>query len=255
MSLPDDANKTDKQPLSQALFPPSVAGGIDRRDALATNKSSKATSREHVADSKATASTAHTSMLQPDVTPQADTNAPTPSTPSATELDYEAAVNALTLQFLHEFEATRVAALAWLIMLHRKAPRKILAINDGTFPALLKTLSDPSESVVTRDLVLLSQISKNSDDSYFTSFMVNLLKLFCTDRKLLETRGNLIIRQLCVSLSSERIYRVMADCLEKDEDVEFVSIMVQNLNNNLIAAPEMADLRRRLRNLDTRVCT
>ncbi|KAK4938729.1 hypothetical protein LTR28_009526 [Elasticomyces elasticus] len=51
------------------------------------------------------------------------------------DLDYEAAVNALTLQFLNEHEATRVAALAWLIMLHRKAPRKILAIHDGTFPA------------------------------------------------------------------------------------------------------------------------
>jgi vacuole morphology and inheritance protein 14 len=28
--------------------------------------------------------------------------------------------------------------------------------------------------------------------------------------------------------------------------------MVQNLNNNLITAPELADLRRRLRNLDSR---
>jgi vacuole morphology and inheritance protein 14 len=170
------------------------------------------------------------------------------------DLDYEAAVNALTLQFLHEHEATRVAALAWLIMLHRKSPRKILAIQDATFPALLKTLSDPSEAVVTRDLVLLSQISKSSDSSYFTSFMVNLLKLFCTDRRLLETRGNLIIRQLCLSLSAERIYRTLADCLEKDneDDIEFASIMVQNLNNNLITAPELADLRKRLRNLDSK---
>lgn len=47
--------------------------------------------------------------------------------------------------------------------------------------------------------------------------MVNLLKLFCTDKQLLQTRGNLIIRQLCTSLSPERIYRTMADCLEKDE--------------------------------------
>ncbi|KAK4990366.1 hypothetical protein LTR50_002540 [Elasticomyces elasticus] len=169
------------------------------------------------------------------------------------DLDYEAAVNALTLQFLNEHEATRVAALAWLIMLHRKAPRKILAIHDGTFPALLKTLSDPAESVVIRDLLLLSQISKNSDDSYFASFMVNLLKLFCTDRRLLETRGNLIIRQLCLNLSAERIYRTLADCLEKDEDMEFASIMVQNLNNNLITAPELSELRKRLRNLETRV--
>lgn len=179
---------------------------------------------------------------------------PSSETKPHNDLDYEAAVNALTLQFLHEHEATRVAALAWLIMLHRKSPRKILAIQDATFPALLKTLSDPAEAVVTRDLLLLSQISKSSDDSYFTSFMVNLLKLFTTDRRLLESRGNLIIRQLCLSLPPEKIYRTMADCLERDsdDDVEFASIMVQNLNNNLITAPELQDLRKRLRNLDSR---
>ena len=155
-----------------------------------------------------------------------DEEAPSPTAPSAklatpprplTDLDYTAAVGALTLHFLNEHEATRVAALLWLIMLHRRAPRKVLATNDGTFPALLKTLSDPAEAVVTRDLQLLSQIAKNSEDGYFTSFMVNLLQLFGTDRKLLEQRGNLIIRQLCVSLSAERIYRTLADCLEKDE--------------------------------------
>ncbi|KAI9822144.1 MAG: hypothetical protein M1832_003147 [Thelocarpon impressellum] len=175
-----------------------------------------------------------------------------PARQSMMDLDYAAAVNALTLQFLNEHEATRVGALSWLIMLHKKAPRKVLAINDETFPALLKTLSDPAEAVVTRDLQLLSQISRNSEDDYFASFMVNLLQLFCTDRRLLEMRGNLIIRQLCVSLSAERIYRTLADCLEKDEDVEFASIMVQNLNNNLITAPELAELRKRLKNLETR---
>lgn len=169
------------------------------------------------------------------------------------DLDYAAAVNSLTLLFLNDHEETRVAALTWLLMLHRKAPRKVVAFNDGTFPALLKTLSDPAEAVVTRDLQLLSQISRNSEDEYFASFMVNLLQLFSTDRKLLETRGNLIIRQLCVSLSAERIYRTLADCIEKEDDVEFASIMVQNLNNNLITAPELAELRKRLRNLETRV--
>jgi hypothetical protein len=97
---------------------------------------------------------------------------------------------------------------------------------------------------------------RNTEDAKFSSFMVHLIKLFATDRRLLETRGNLIIRQLCLSLSAERIYRTLADCLERDEDVEFASIMVQNLNNNLITAPELADLRKRLRNLDSRVrCT
>ena len=174
-----------------------------------------------------------------------------PSPLPVNDLDYAAAVNALTLQFLNEHEATRVAALSWLLMMHRKAPKKVLAFKDGTFPALLKTLSDPSESVVTRDLQVLSQISRNSEDGYFTSFMVNLLQLFSTDRKLLEVRGNLIIRQLCINLMPERIYRTLADCIEKDEDIEFASIMVQNLNNNLITAPELAELRKRLRNLES----
>ncbi|KMU88024.1 vacuolar protein involved in phosphoinositide metabolism [Coccidioides immitis H538.4] len=185
-----------------------------------------------------------------EITPQSTEQQAQPQ--PAADLDYAAAVNALTLQFLNENEATRVAALTWLIMLHRKAPRKVLAFHDGTFPALLKTLSDPAEAVVTRDLQLLSQISRNSEDSYFTSFMVNLLQLFSTDRKLLEVRGNLIIRQLCMNLSPERIYRTLADCLEKEEDIEFASIMVQNLNNNLITAPELADLRKRLRNLESK---
>ena len=164
------------------------------------------------------------SEMDPDGRKEGEPSMPTPppertSTPikSSVQLDYAAAVGALTLHFLNQHEATRVASLAWLIMLHRRAPRKVLATNDGTFPALLKTLSDPAEAVVTRDLQLLSQISKNSDDSYFNLFMTNLLQLFCTDRRLLETRCNLIVRQLCVSLSAERIYRTLADCLEKDE--------------------------------------
>lgn len=211
MSLSEDSRRSDNVPgtlqIPNAL---SALGkeltGVERRDSNLSSRLFKTVIKDQT-DARSVDGTR---------TPTpAEERGPSPRPPP--ELDYQAAVNALTLQFLNEHEATRVAAIAWLIMLHRMAPGKILSVEDGTFPALLKTLSDPSEAVVTRDLLLLSQISKNSDDSYFTSFMVNLLKLFCTDRRLLETRGNLIIRQLCVTLSAERIYRTLADCLEKDE--------------------------------------
>lgn len=166
--------------------------------------------------------------------------------------DYQTTVNALTLQLLDEHEETRVTALEWLLMLHSKSPRKILSMDDGTFPALLKTLSDPSDEVIRCDLRLLAQISSASEDSYFHAFMANLLSLFSTDRRLLETRGSLIIRQLCASLHTERIFRTLAEILEKDEDLEFASIMVQNLAIILITSPELADFRRKLRNLDSR---
>ncbi|KAK9728467.1 hypothetical protein K7432_001070 [Basidiobolus ranarum] len=166
--------------------------------------------------------------------------------------DYQATVNALTLQFLNEHEETRVASLEWLLMLHKKAPHKIHASEDVTFPALLKTLSDSSEEVVRRDLQLLAQISSTSDGEYFTRFMEKLLSLLSTDRRLLDTRGSLIIRQLCLSLDPERIYRTFAEILEKDEDLEFAGIMVQTLNTILITSPELADLRRRLKHLDSK---
>ena len=43
--------------------------------------------------------------------------------------DYQRTVNELTIQFLSEFEETRVAALKWLIMLHQKAPKKVSPIT------------------------------------------------------------------------------------------------------------------------------
>jgi vacuole morphology and inheritance protein 14 len=236
VSLSDEPEVGPSQPSSR--MPTSL--GLDRPDGPSSTRASLSSSRELEIRSPTPAQNQRTSTPAPSVSPQAD-------------LDYAAAVNSLTLLFLNDHEATRVAALTWLIMLHRKAPRKVVAFNDGTFPALLKTLSDPAEAVVTKDLQLLSQISRNSEDDYFSNFMVSLLQLFSTDRKLLETRGNLIIRQLCMSLSAERIYRTLAECIEKEEDVEFASIMVQNLNNNLITAPELADLRKRLRNLETKV--
>jgi vacuole morphology and inheritance protein 14 len=43
----------------------------------------------------------------------------------ADPFDYQAAVNELTIQFISEFEETRVSALKWLIMLHQKVPKKV----------------------------------------------------------------------------------------------------------------------------------
>ncbi|KAI8050807.1 vacuolar protein 14 C-terminal Fig4p binding-domain-containing protein [Syncephalis plumigaleata] len=164
--------------------------------------------------------------------------------------DYHATVSALTFQFINEHETTRVESLEWLLMLQRKAPHKILATDDGLFPVLLKILSDSSERVIQRDLQLLAQFSAYSDDTYFREFMVHLLRLFSSDRPMLENRGSLIIRQLCLSLNPERIYLAFAETLEKEEDLEFASIMVQNLNIILITSPEAAELRKRLKRMD-----
>lgn len=126
-----------------------------------------------------------------------------------------------------------------------------MAAGGEVFLELLKILNDPSEEVVRRDLQLLAQISNSSDDKYFEKFMRSLLGLFASDRRLLEGRGGLIIRQLGTSLNPEKIYRSFGDILEAEANLEFAASMVQILNLILTTAPEMAEMRRRLKNIDS----
>jgi vacuole morphology and inheritance protein 14 len=165
------------------------------------------------------------------------------------KLNYKMTINTLTLNFLTEKEITKVTTLDWLKMLHKKSPKQLLEHND-TFTTLLKALSDSSEEVIYRDLQLISEISYESDDETFQFFMIDLLELFKADSKLLESRGNFILRRLCISLDPVRVYQTLAKVLEKEKDSAFVGILIQILNNNFITAPELSGLRKRLRNLE-----
>ncbi|KAI9003892.1 vacuolar protein 14 C-terminal Fig4p binding-domain-containing protein [Hyaloraphidium curvatum] len=163
-----------------------------------------------------------------------------------TAIDYSATVSALTNQFANEHEETRVAAIDWLSMLQTRAPTRVQGAAGN---ALLALLSDVSEEVVRRDLALLAQIAGGADEAYFGRFVVSLLGMFAGDRRLLEARGALVVRILCASLDPERMFVTMAGILEGDPDMEFAGTMVQNLNVILMTAPEVSDLRKKLRNL------
>uniref|UniRef100_A0A3B4DSR5 Protein VAC14 homolog n=1 Tax=Pygocentrus nattereri TaxID=42514 RepID=A0A3B4DSR5_PYGNA len=185
---------------------------------------------------------------------------------------------------------TRIAVLKWLYHLYIKTPRKMFRHTDSLFPMLLKTLSDESDEVILKDLEVLAEIasspagqtessgscegadkielhvpdeskvgSKGADsspstpsmNSYFYKFMINLLKRFSLERKLLESRGAFIIRQLCLLLHAENIFHSMADILLKEEDLKFASTMVQTLNTILLTSAELFQLRNQLKDLRT----
>ncbi|XP_059391860.1 protein VAC14 homolog [Carassius carassius] len=93
--------------------------------------------------------------------------------------------------------------------------------------------------------------STPSMNSYFYKFMINLLKRFSLERKLLEMRGAFIIRQLCLLLHAENIFHSMADILLREEDLKFASTMVQTLNTILLTSAELFQLRNQLKDLHT----
>ncbi|XP_071670330.1 protein VAC14 homolog isoform X2 [Patagioenas fasciata] len=88
-------------------------------------------------------------------------------------------------------------------------------------------------------------------NSYFYKFMINLLKRFSSERKLLENRGAFIIRQLCLLLNAENIFHSMADILLREEDLKFASTMVHTLNTILLTSSELFQLRNQLKDLRT----
>uniref|UniRef100_A0A2K6RIM0 Protein VAC14 homolog n=1 Tax=Rhinopithecus roxellana TaxID=61622 RepID=A0A2K6RIM0_RHIRO len=88
-------------------------------------------------------------------------------------------------------------------------------------------------------------------NSYFYKFMINLLKRFSSERKLLEVRGPFIIRSLCLLLNAENIFHSMADILLREEDLKFASTMVHALNTILLTSTELFQLRNQLKDLKT----
>ncbi|KAK6122277.1 hypothetical protein DH2020_043978 [Rehmannia glutinosa] len=110
-----------------------------------------------------------------------------------------------------EWEATRIEALHWISTLlnrHRT-----------------EALSDPSDEVVLLVLEVHACIAK--DEKHFDQLIIYLIQNFRVDNSLLEKRGALIIRRLCVLLDDETVYRKLSNILQGEPDLDFASVMVQ----------------------------
>ncbi|KAL0372752.1 UNVERIFIED_CONTAM: protein VAC14 [Sesamum calycinum] len=81
------------------------------------------------------------------------------------------------------------------------------------------------------------------DEKHFHQLTVYLVQNFRVDNSLLEKRGALIIRRLCVLLDAETVYRKLSAILQEESDLDFASIMVQALNLILLTSYELANLR------------
>lgn len=119
-------------------------------------------------------------------------------------------------------------------------------------PVLLHVLSDCSDEVVQQALEVIAQIVSSRKDSKadnLTDFIDSLVHLFFTDKRLLEERGSVIIRQLCTLLNSEDIYLAFSATIQQEKNLAFASIMVDYLNTILLTSGELFELRAKLKEL------
>ncbi|CAI5440224.1 unnamed protein product [Caenorhabditis angaria] len=164
--------------------------------------------------------------------------------------DLDNTIEILLKNINHEKVETRVTVLNWIRHLHTTMPTEIFAHLNSIFPQLLKTLSDDSDEVLLLDLFLISNICQ-SDQEFLKKFSENLLEMFRNDANLLNERGVLIIRQLCLLLPPSSIYRTICELLEKEEKHLFAQNMVSTLHGVLLTATELFILRDELRHLET----
>lgn len=184
----------------------------------------------------------------------------------AESLDLSSVVEVLTKYLMCMSVQTKVAVLKWIHHLFTNIPHKMFNHIENLFPILMKSLSDNSDEVVQQTLVVMAEIisSKSPEaaitdsnakmqNKYFTKFIINLLRIFSADRHLLEERGAFIIRELCILLSAEDIYKTLAKILLEESNLSFACTMIQTLNVILLTSSELFDLRNKLKDLDSLV--
>ncbi|KAK1416027.1 hypothetical protein QVD17_31815 [Tagetes erecta] len=155
--------------------------------------------------------------------------------------DVGAILSIVKRQLSSEYEATRIESLHWISTLLNRHRTEVLSFLNDIFDTLLKALSDPADQVV---LLVLEVHACIAEDQYnFRQLIVFLVHKFQTDKVLLEKRGALIIRRLCVLIDAERVYRELSTILEGEADLDFASTMVQALNLILLTSSELSNLR------------
>ncbi|KAB1999601.1 hypothetical protein ES319_D12G173200v1 [Gossypium barbadense] len=159
----------------------------------------------------------------------------------AETFDVGAILSITRRQLDSEWEATRIEALHWISTLLNRHRAEVLCFLNDIFDTLLKALSDSSDEVVLLVLDIHACIAQ--DPLNFHQLVVFLVHNFRVDHSLLERRGALIIRRLCVLLDAERVYRELSTILEGEADLDFACIMVQALNLILLTSSELSELR------------
>ncbi|KAK9877527.1 hypothetical protein WA026_018634 [Henosepilachna vigintioctopunctata] len=184
-------------------------------------------------------------------------------------IDLSSVVKVLTQFIMHNSIQTKVAVLKWIHDLYIKMPDQMANHIDVLFPALQNTLSDQSDEVVQQCLVVIAEVISSPEhdiptikeekiqnkslptkSTYYNKFILSLLNSFRMNHIFLSERGSFVIRQLCVLLNAEDIYRTLAHLLKDEMDLKFVRLMVEHLNMILLTSAELFELRTRLKNLE-----
>lgn len=177
------------------------------------------------------------------------------SSKNAKDLELNSVMEVLRQYLAHSSVNTKVAVLQWIHHLFTEIHDEMTEHSVVLFPVLLGVLSDESDEVVLQGLEVLAEIVKASDrdpetkNLQYRKLLLSLLNLFSEEKSFLDNACSLIIRQLCVLLNAELIFRTFAEIIMETTNVKFASTMVRTLNMILLTSSELFELRSSLRKI------
>ncbi|ALC45820.1 CG5608, partial [Drosophila busckii] len=173
------------------------------------------------------------------------------------KIDLRSIMDVLSQYLTHNSMHTKIAVLKWIHHLFIHFPNEMATHATNLNTNLLSTLSDSSDEVVLQSLCVLAQIINAQDannldfnKTHYRKFLLSLLNLFSEEKLMLDNRASLIIRQLCVLLNAEYIYRTFAEIIaEEVSKLKLASTIVRLLNMILLTSTELFELRTSLRDI------
>uniref|UniRef100_A0A061SJN4 Vacuole morphology and inheritance protein 14 n=1 Tax=Tetraselmis sp. GSL018 TaxID=582737 RepID=A0A061SJN4_9CHLO len=144
-------------------------------------------------------------------------------------------------------EETRLLALRWInFLLHINQHEVLQQVND-LIPPLIEVMIGPSNRVVLESISVQAAFAA-SNDTNFRIYFMRLVECFQAPKgaELLQRRGSMVLRRLCMLLGAERCFVELAERLRDQTNLQYASTMVQALNLILLTAPETKELRQLL---------
>ncbi|CAG9461135.1 unnamed protein product [Pedinophyceae sp. YPF-701] len=144
--------------------------------------------------------------------------------------------------------ATALASLRWLRAMLDSPSRDAVVASAQTFvPSLARTVTEAAPEVVAAALDVMNAMA--GDMEHFHLLLTHLMDSFRgpDGMRRLQQQGSGTIRKLCAHLGAERVMCKLAVLLEHEPDTEFAGTVVQTLGLILLTAPELAEMRSKLK--------
>eukprot|EP00041_Stephanoeca_diplocostata_P035645 m.1264809 g.1264809 ORF g.1264809 m.1264809 type:complete len:687 (+) comp24736_c0_seq16:173-2233(+) len=179
----------------------------------------------------------------------------------AEALDFGATVMALAQQLTVKSVTTRLAALRWILMLHRALPDKLYDHTQQITPVLLQSVFEPSDRVSRLALECVAEISswplpaptaeqEALAHRAFADFVVAMLTMDDGQRRLVS-RGAFVLCALGGFLGPATVCRALAEGLLVLQDRGSCGAAMHHLCHVIMCADEFEPIRDGFRHMNT----